>query len=189
MKVCIYECVCVCVSMHDAGSLRWRKGTLLFEGDAPGSTPVIRACELFSHLFFSLLWAVSAGASKINITSFFVNSVSFAAAHCFSEKPSTALKCERRDSGGLGGWYHPLLFTVHFLLSYSLSHPVIQCVTAWAKPCIFSLFACARDVWKLTAQMNVIKCPYPWLFCSPLPQNLKVFPRHHWGFFFQVSLK
>lgn len=149
MKVCIYECVCVCVSMHDAGSLRWRKGTLLFEGDAPGSTPVIRACELFSHLFFSLLWAVSAGASKINITSFFVNSVSFAAAHCFSEKPSTALKCERRDSGGFGGWYHPLLFTVHFLLSYSLSHPVIQCVTAWAKPCIFSLFA--RDVWKLTA--------------------------------------
>lgn len=182
MKVCIYECVCVCVSMHDAGSLRWRKGTLLFERDAPGSTPVIRACELFSHLFFSLLWAVSAGASKINITSFFVNSVSFAAAHCFSEKPFTALKCERQDSGGFGGWYHPLLFTVHFLLSYSLSHPVIQCVTAWAKPCIFSIVCpwcmevnCIDECHKMSLSVAV---------CSPLPQNLKVFPWHHWGFLF-----
>lgn len=151
--VCADECV-LCERTWCKHACVGARGLWTYEEDAPGSTPASWACVLFPHLFIppppalklpsSSLGAVSAGASKINITSFLVTSVLGSASQ---HSGWTRNEKDETQQEMLSVCHHTLLFTVRFLLSNGLSHPVtpcytdlIQCVTV--QTCIFFPIPC-----------------------------------------------
>lgn len=127
--------VCLCLREHTwctahTVCLCWSEGTLVFEEDAPGSTPVSWACTLFPHLFFFFIPICSKSPVVIATSSLrrsFKNKHHIFLCYFCVELCITTLvmesKCETQQ-GMLSRCHHTLLFTVHMLLSNGLPHPV-----------------------------------------------------------------